>query len=131
MNGPEWVLNPGPTDYQPSVLSTRPRRHDWKLCSFFMFLYLLYTNGSRSWEKMYVFQIHFGFTNLGSQVHSFWVIAIWIRKFWSWTLSNFYSKKPNITFKKRCVDTKYKAISAVSFCRMCRFNVPCDRYNAV
>ena len=34
---------------------------------------------------MYISQIHFGFTNLGSQVHSFWVIAIWIRKFWSWT----------------------------------------------
>ena len=93
MNGPEWVLNPGPTDYQPSVLSTRPRRHDWKLCSFFMFLYLLYTNGSRSWEKMYVFQIHFGFTNLGSQVHSFWVIAIWIRKFWSWTPCTTYQKQ--------------------------------------
>ena len=28
---------------------------------------------------------HFGFTNFRSQVHSFWVIAVWIRKFWSWT----------------------------------------------
>ena len=34
---------------------------------------------------MYISQTYFGFTNLGSQVHSFWVIAVWIRKFWSWT----------------------------------------------
>ena len=99
MNGPEWVLNPGPTDYQPSVLSIRPQRHDWKVCSFFIFLYLLHTNGSRSWEKMYISQTHFGFTNLGSQVHSFWVIAVSIRKFWSWTpciLEPFVGKVPHV-----------------------------------
>ena len=30
-------------------------------------------------------EIHFGFTNLWSQVHSSWVKAVWIWKFWSWT----------------------------------------------
>ena len=50
-----------------------------------MFLYLQYANGSRSWEKMYISQTHFGFTNLGSQAYRVWVIAFWIRKFWSWT----------------------------------------------
>ena len=34
---------------------------------------------------MYIFQTHFGFTNIGSNLHHYQDIAIYFCNFWSWT----------------------------------------------
>ena len=67
------------------------RRNIYFTCFCFEFSLCYIQLAQEAEKKMYISQIHFGFTNLGSQVHSFWVIAVWIRKFWSWTPCMFKS----------------------------------------
>ena len=87
---PEWDSNPGPLAYQSRLLPRDQRSmieimgHFWR---FYTCCMKIFQNSKFCQKKMYIFQTHFGFTNMGSSMHHSQEIANYFCKFWSWTPS--------------------------------------------
>ena len=73
---PQWDSNQGPLAYQSSVLSIRP----WSLMKIWVIFHLyisIWWKIQLTLKKTTASQTHFGFTNIGSNMHHFCATAIW------------------------------------------------------